>query len=462
MMYCAVIDRKGILDAIQDHNLIEARGCSSSEIEKLLSILQKKEILLLWENKKIHSKPVWIIHEDSYSETLAYIDTYTKKCTPFTAFYRAIKRSYFCDYLKLQPKKVEVDVAPFIGVIMAEAITIFGATNDNPDNIPIQAYLSTLSATLVSALDKGYLNANQLSEIAKIWERTNLLLGVERDNRKNDLILDFWCYISRIIENPRAKYDSRHLDKMPKVVYEFLQGVSYNRRISKKDWEVLVADSSIDANFFEKFTIAREDGIKNFRTLIKEIEHRPGSRKVESEVIIAAALALISSGTMDLLGYVLSFTGTFPMVAHWYAFLVGVTSGASGFRTQKGVANHIEKFVSKEVSIFSSVTSDISYAELSVVLTQKIDMLPFVTEYSSIINIELYPLVESKFRINRNSPIAQGGDRDYRSLSAKEHEELAFLINQAQKILGAGGISRRIEKSVVDVMHKKGKDLFSD
>lgn len=434
-MRYSIIVREDIVDAVTNQLKLETKSCSKANISAVAESIRGIEILLIWEDKPEKSKPLWVISNSRYLETIAYIDTYVKKYAPFSAFYRIMSQDSFIETHSLITKRSAVNTSIFTGIILAEALANFEREIPNPDDVPLQAYLSTISATLLTALNNGY-QLDDLYSIVENWESSKYLLGLEVAPEKKDVALSFWIPILLAFDKKRNNIRRTNIDDfLPKTICQFLDRVIERRSISKSDWQGITSKKLSSTFRFEAFNGSREDGIGEFRRLLEYLYSDTGLSTVEGEVIIAAALSMLSSGTMDFLSLTLTAKRGFPLAAQWYMLFVGLIGGSKAFKTRRGIIHHINKHISMQHTLFSPVTSDISYAELTVALNERIDIVPFITEYNSVINVEVFPLVTTKFKLKRNSHVVKIEDTGGRSFSKEEYRELSAALTTANKII---------------------------
>ncbi len=189
MLYL-IINREGINDAINGYLDSEAISCPKSKIFDVASSINPDEIILIWDDKTLNTYPLWVVNDKIYLETLAYIDTYVKKYTPFTAFFRVISLSAFSKEQQIKRSSSIVDTDILMGVIIAEAHLQFDRSMNRENGLPIQAYLSKLSATIIRAVNSGY-SVDQIPIIVKNWEATRSLLNIEEDESRVIELLNF-------------------------------------------------------------------------------------------------------------------------------------------------------------------------------------------------------------------------------------------------------------------------------
>jgi len=430
-LHYLIINRKEIDDAVDGQLDQAAISCAKSKIYNITSSIKPSEIILIWEDRKANSFPLWVVGDKFYLETLAYIDTYVQKYTPFTAFVRVISLGTFCSIFK--ERKGNTNSNDFIGVVIAEAHFKFDKNMERANGLPIQAYLSTLSSTIISAINSGY-SVDKLPAIVKKWEATRELLKIEMDNVYSMEVINFWIVVLNILGSERSNNTLSGTD-VPNSIKNFLISFKKSGVISKNEWKILVDDDSYLLSSFSGFTGTREDGILNFKRLIENLQHHEQKSDLETQVIISAALSVISSGTMDYLSLALSISDSKFLVGHWYMLFIGMHRKQQIYATQRSVGHHIWKHLQGDSNLFSTVASDISYPELKVVLTNQLKIVPFITSYSTVIDVEIFPLVRAKFRIKRNSNVVNNETADGVFLNKNEYTEISEAISTVSAIL---------------------------
>lgn len=120
-MIYIIINREDINDAINGNLENKSIPCTETNIFDVASSIKSDEIILIWEDKALNPLPLWVVSDKVYLETLAYIDTYIKKYTPFTAFFRVISKSTFIKERGIKRNNSNFDTDVLIGVVIAEA-----------------------------------------------------------------------------------------------------------------------------------------------------------------------------------------------------------------------------------------------------------------------------------------------------------------------------------------------------
>lgn len=434
MLYL-IITRQGINDAINEKIDEKALSCSKTKIFDIASSIQPNEIILIWEDKVSNPFPLWVVNDKHFLETLAYIDTYVKKYTPFTAFFRVVPLSTFSKERRIRRNFSNIDTDILIGIVIAEAHLQFDRAMVRENSLPIQAYLSTLSATIICAINSGY-KVDQIPIIINNWEATKSLLNIEEDGNRAIEFLNFWMPVLSNLEN--GKKSASYIDEddlLPKNIQNFI--TTYNKRgqITNTEWELLANGNNKLLKAYSGFTGTREDGIENFKRLFSIANNDKTISDIEKEVILSASLSILASGTMDYLSLALSVTDRHPLIAHWYMLFTGMHKKRQIFKTTQSIGNHIRKHLTHHNSLFSKVTSDISYTELKIALTNQISILPFITAHSTVIDVEIYALVKAKFRIKRNSNVVHNETREGVFLTNKEYYDVRNSLSKAAKAL---------------------------
>jgi len=434
MLYL-IINREGINNAINGSPEAGAISCPKNNIFDVASSIKADEIILVWEDNTSKSFPLWIVSDKVYLETLAYIDTYVKKYTPFTSFCRVVSLSFFLKEGKKKKNTPIIDADILIGVVIADAHLQFDRSIERENGLPIQAYLSTLSAAIIYAINSGY-TVDQIPDIVKNWEAARSLLNIENDDVRAIELLNFWIpVLSNLSNNKQLNTSIDDNDYLPLNVQKFIFSCYKKQKITESEWKILVNGNDELLKAYSSFTGAREDGIESFKALLDSVSNEKKFSDIEIEVILAASLSVIASGTMDYLTIALSISKKRPLIAHWYMLFSGMYEKRQVFKMARSVGNHIRKHLTHNNTLFSKVTSDISYPELKVVLTNKINIVPFITEYSTVIDVEIYPLVKAKFRIRRNSNVVHNETREGVFLTNNEYYEITNALSKATKAL---------------------------
>ncbi len=230
---------------------------------------------------------------------------------------------------------------------------------------------------------------------------------------------------------------------LPENVQNFISSYKKIGNITGSEWKILTNGNKELLDAYSGFTGVREDGIENFKVLLDNVYKQKGLSDVEIAVIISASLSLLASGTMDYFQLALSLSESNPLFAHWYMLFTGMHEKQQIFRTAESVGHHIKKHLINSNTLFTRVTSDISYPELKVVLSNQINIVPFITAHSAVIDVEVYPLVSAKFRINRNSNVVHNETREGVFLTNREYQDISSALSKAAKLLDKNVILKK-------------------
>lgn len=238
-MQYLIIERKHIIDAIEGSFQKDASTCQKQKIFGISSELKSKHIMIVWEDKALNSPNLIVVNDDDYFETLAYIDTYAKKYTPFTSFIRVVSRSMFVDYGKSAAKKVLINTDVFLGVIIADANITFGNFKGGLYELPLQAYLSTLSATIISSINSGC-SGHEILKLYRNWRTTKELLAMELDGRCDHAVNDFWLPVISTLTYTKSgsgffEFNGDHSNAVKNLLIQ----VANSGIIGEKEWNIL-------------------------------------------------------------------------------------------------------------------------------------------------------------------------------------------------------------------------------
>lgn len=434
MLYL-VINREGVNDAINGAPEKRATPCLKTEVFDIASSIKDDEIILIWDEKEGNSFPLWVINDKVFLETLAYIDTYVKKYTPFTSFYRAIPLHSFLKEILPRKKNPVINTDILIGIVIAEAHLNFDRSMERENGLPIQAYLSTLSASIIYAINCGYA-VNQISEIVKNWKEVRALLSIESDDKEIIDLLNFWdITLSNLGNNNQLNLSLQESNVLPSNLQKFLSSYKIKGKITEIEWKILANGNDKLLKVYSNFTGTKESGIENLKILLNDLYKDGSKADIEVDIILAASLSILSSGSIDYLSLALSISKRNSLVVYWYVLFSGMHEKQQIFKTGRGVGSHIKKHLTHNDTLYSKVTSDISHSELKVIINNKINIIPFITQYSTVVDVEIFPLVRAKFNIKRNSNVIQNETREGVFIKKREYFEITEALSRATKIL---------------------------
>lgn len=394
-MYYSKFSRDKIIDLLSGKD-IPSRSQTTIEIARN-SILSFKghDLLLLWDDAG-DKPPVIVAPDDKFLETLAFVATYIRNVSPFTAFFRVIpaadlglpifsrERSF---YRPLDHR--------LVGVAIAEAFLQLPNEPETVDSISIQSGMATLSASLLKALS---LDASDrtLTQISRRWEKSRALLKLDSLRTKIDTIEEFWSVMALSLGYERTYTKSN----LPLSVFHIVKDYTETGVLTNEHWQTLTMESPSLRNKYLELTGAREDAINTFKKLVLNIVADSNDSRM-NDILIGAALSLLASGSMSYLPLTRILADDHPVASLWFAFFVSLHPKSDVLFTGDGLGAHLVKRIFDEETVFDSPKSDISFPELEMLVNQSDENLRFRTEHSTSISVELSPLVSGRFRISR-------------------------------------------------------------
>ncbi len=451
-MKYSIISKDKILDVISNPNSVHSTTIKYSEFKTISEKVSHGDILLVWGNNYNSTiPPVWLINDNAYDEILAYLSTYVRNHVPFSGFFRVLPMKYSNLISRQTTKKANSICNSLIGVVIAESLYQYDSSITSITGISVQASLATISAAIVSAIHKGYYSRD-LSNLVDNWAKVRNYFQLSKPPLDSRMLQKFWFPVSSLFEENSNSFRGDY--GLSSNMTHALKSIMIHGEIKVGYWNDLTLPSHEIGEYFLKLKGPREEAITHFNGLLNLIKGDKKMNETERDIVLGAALSIVSSGSLSLLQWSMNFVNSFPLFPLWYSFFCGFNSRSDIGTIAGGLGNHIAKRILIDTKVFEPPISDISFYELDVLFRANNKIPTFRTTQSSVIDIEILPLVNCKFSVKKN---IYSQKKDSIGLDKHDLEKTRELLVSALKILGKGS-QQFTQADLFDNTEKTGKN----
>lgn len=400
MRTLVVLDRRSFLDWIaEDTDLTDIPNASLDNIDSL--IVQGK-IGLLWEgtarSPSSVPNPVVLIAEEERHDFLAWTTTYISSYSPFTAFFRVLTTA------EVARLELLVSRAPLLpqslltamsGIAIAEAVVQVPQAPRSLANISIQACQATFSYAALRGLASG-LHPADLPELSEAWSRARQVTADAPLRFDSDASGLFWMVATSSLMSDAPKLRNRS-GTWTEALDDLIQTARYDKAVKDSiAWHQLGAALPFADSTDKQFELPREEQLVFLDRTTQALTHSSVPRPL-AEAWIGLLASRLANGSFDYFGVLDGVRDTLPGSLLWFALFSYWRPGFDGLVNGRCLGRRIAREVFEPTALFDSPTCDISLAEYELLGASKaLDSIR--TKVSSVAEIELLPLVSSKFR----------------------------------------------------------------
>lgn len=396
-MWHRVCSRKDVLDI-----LIFNRDIRATKIYSLVDLtkifIPKEEFVLVWDKDPLKTGGLpflIIIDEFGKPDFFAAINASPNSIKPISAFCRILTPSEFKTVLnKVTLPNLESIQEGILGLIFCEAI-IHGAGNLKLDDLTPSACRRTFSNSLAKAIASGYDNQT-LSVISENWLEALKFSDFSDGRSALEDVVASLRNIGFVANNLNNK-------NVHGIIDEFCTNLLNGHKDNlEKTWYYLT-NSIQDMPSIREFSEAtREKRVDYFNYIVNKLlgfkvfpEH--------ADFIIAFLATQISPGTLNHMTLLLPSVEKESSILLWYGFLAGLQSTNAFRKYKEGLGERLLRDLLKFESLEEAPNSDISLNELKVLSRIESYSQSIKTGYPNLIQVEIYPLISSLFRLGNRS-----------------------------------------------------------
>lgn len=386
----------------------------------------KGAVTLVWADGFEEAQPIIAVEADEMRDFLAFVATYVGTYVPFTAFFRvvpsALTRSLPDTSARFKPDLL----APLIGAVICDAAVQIGSQTRAAD-ISLQACLATPSAAVCRASLLTY--EPHLCEMAlrRWFSVRNELLGPNLKIHPEEMIL-FWGTALDSLSSQRGFSES----DQSKIVSEFVGLVRETSGIATDNaWSKIAPIIPAAREFSGALRSTREDRVRALAEVARLL--RQSAAPELSSMLLGYFVAQIADGSMNYLSLACSVEPDRTSVPLWFGLFSGLNPNTDIMTAGECLGRRVARRLSP-LAGFGAITADFSYEEFLLYLQEgRIDRVR--TDNQSILEIELLPGVNGRYRINRPSrPVDEKNDsRKLQSALRHVLQQLQFIVQELER-----------------------------
>lgn len=413
MQTLIVLDRRSFLDWIAED--AEPRGLPLASLDNIGTSVSKGKIGLIWQGPASGPTsvpgPIILVAEEELQDFLAWTTTYISSYSPFTAFFRilttadAARFSLFEARAPLLPESL---LTAMSGIAIAEAVVQTPQAPRSIANISIQACQATFSYAALRGLASG-LHPADLPELSEAWARARQLTADAPLRLDPDSSSMFWMIVSSSLlsDGPNSRNRS---GTWTDALEDLIQTARFDKPLKGSfAWNQLESTLPFAGSADRQFELPREEQLvvldRTAQALLRSSVPRP-----LAEAWVGLLAARLANGSFDYIGVLDSVRDTLPGSLLWFALFACWRSGFDGLVNGRCLGRRVAREVFEPTAIFASPTCDISLAEYELLgASRSLDSIR--TRVSSVIDVELLPLVSSKFRSSSTVKVEASRER---------------------------------------------------
>lgn len=430
-MRVASLGREELVDWLGNQNELPTEQLTA----KFLKNTAPDRVLIVWDSDgRPNATPIIAVHQDGMRDFFAFVSTYISEFKPFSAYFTVVP----VENLERVVSSKSLDAASkwnfskLVAVAFAEAYVQSRGKVSSLNDLTVQGVQATLSASLMSAIWKGF-EPDELAQISKRWvESRRLISGGELAIPPNT-VLEVWEDIGvGVWAKPGIK--SRHpRKKIASYVGEFFNGSQ-----SFDEWFLPIAKEALGT---EEAVVtlkgAREERVKALPDILDMLFRGSNADRSFLEFVAGGLLSMVGNGSMSQLQLTERLARELPKSVLWFGVMSAFQSRTDALTASNCLGRRVLRDLLRDVDAFSPPHYDISLDELSV-LGEKALLSDVVrTDHSGTIDVGLLGSVQAPFRrapAKRESEdsVLQG---ERSRFQAERIEELRFLLDRANRLL---------------------------
>ncbi|MER9617641.1 hypothetical protein [Mesorhizobium sp. M0207] len=399
----AALDRRSFLDWIAEDS--EPRGSAIDSDFEVGHMLGAGMVGLIWEGKARGPNnlpsPLLVVADDDIRDFLAWTSTYISNYTPFTAFFRVVTAEDVRRFELLDDRSSalpETMLTALAGVAVAEAVVQMPQSPRTLTSLSVQACQATFSYAALRGLASG-LHPADLSELAEAWGRAREITSDISLRLDADSSSMFWMIAVSSLMEDSASTKNRS-GTWTEAIEELIRAARFDRPLAgSAAWQQLKVDLPFIGSIEKQFEVSREEQLhtldRTAQTLIQSSVPRP-----LAEAWVGMLASRLSNGSFDYIGVLDSVRDALPSSLLWFALFSSWRPGFDGLVNGRCLGRQVAKEALEQSSIFDVPTADISLREFEIAGRSR-SQDSIRTKVSSIVEVELLPMISSKFRFSR-------------------------------------------------------------
>lgn len=402
---------------------------------KLLKNTAPDRVLVVWgSNGQPNATPIISVPQNGMRDFFAFVSTYISAFKPFSAYFTVVPVESLDRVVsgKSLDGVSKESFSKLVAVAFAEAYAQSRGKVRSLNDLTVQGVQATLSASLMSAIWKGY-EQNELTQISSRWvEARRLTSSGELAIPPNivsevweDIAVGVWARPSITLRHPRKEIAS--------YLGEFFNGPQ-----SFEDWFLPIATGALGTGeAVITLKRSREERVKALPRILDMLFRNSSADRSLLEFVAGGLLSMVGNGAMSHLQQTELLARELPKSALWFGVMSAFQLRTDALTASNCLGRRVLRDLLRDVDVFNPPHYDISLDELSVIGEKALISDVVRTDHSGTIDVGLLGSVQAPFRRapakRENEEVVQQSART--QLQNDRIEELSFLLDRASRLL---------------------------
>jgi hypothetical protein len=430
-MKVASLDRDEFVDWLGNQDQLPTERLTA----KLLKNTASDRILIVWDgDDQTNATPIISVQRDAMRDFFAFVSTYIAAFKPFSAYFSVIP----VESLERVVSRKSLggvsreNFSRLVAVAFAEAYAQSRGKVRSLNDLTVQGVQATLSATLMTAIWKGF-EPNELAQISQRWVESRRLISNGELAIPPNIVLEVWEDIGVSVCAKPAITRRHPRKKVASYLGEFFYGSQ-----SFEDWFLPIAKEVL-GNEEAVVTLkgSREERVKALPGILDFLFRSSNTDRSLLELVAGGLLSMVGNGSMSQLQLTAQLSKELPKAALWFGVFSAFQSRTDALTASNCLGRRVLRDLLRDVDAFSPPHYDISLDELSVIGEKALISEVVRTDHSGTIDVGLLGSVHAPFRRTpakrENEELAQQSARI--QFQNERIEELSFLLDRASRLL---------------------------
>lgn len=430
-MKVASLDREELVEWLGSQDQLPTERLTA----KLLKNTAPDRVLIVWDSDgKPNATPIISVHQNGMQDFFAFVSTYNAAFKPFSAYFTVVPVEKLERVISIKSLAgfSKENFSKLVAVAFAEAFAQSRGKVRSLNDLTVQGVQATLSASLMSAIWKGF-EPDELPQLSKRWVEARRITSSAELAIPPNLVSEVWEDIGvGVWAKPTAT--RRHpRKKVASYVGEFFNGSQ-----SFEDWFLPIAKEAL-GNEEAVVTLkgSREERVKALPGILEMMFRRSAVDRSLLEFVAGGLISMVGNGSMAQLQQTEILTRELPKSTLWFGVMSAFQSRTDALTASNCLGRRVLRDLLRDVDLFSPPHYDISLDELSVIGEKALISDVVRTDHSGTIDVGLLGSVHAPFR---RAPAKQENEELVQH-SAKVQfqneriEELGFLLDRASRLL---------------------------
>lgn len=430
-MKVASLDREELVDWLGNQDQMPTERLTA----KLLKNTEPDRVLIVWDRDgQSNATPIIAVHQDGLRDFFAFVSTYISAFKPFSAYFTVVP----LENLERVVSSKSLDgvsrdnFSKLVAVAFAEAYAQSRGKVRSLDDLTVQGVQATLSASLMSAMWKGF-ELDEMAQISKRWVESRKLVSSGELAIPPNTVLEVWEDIGVGVWAKPSIMRRHSRKKVASYIGAFLSGSQ-----SFDEWFLPIAREALGT---EEAVItlkgAREERVKALPGILDMLFRGSNADRSLLEFVAGGLLSMVGNGSMSQLPLAEQLARELPKSALWFGVMSAFQSRTDALTASSCLGRRVLRDLLRDVGAFSPPHYDISLDELSVIGEKALIGDEVRTDHSGTIVVGLLGPVHAPFRRasakRENEELAQQTARI--QFQNERIEELSYLLDRASRVL---------------------------